>query len=224
MHALHWHHPVVSLNLSTCSLPCLRVRVLLPPRVFFSFHYGNDIWRANQVRNSWVTHGGGTARGRFVDASLWEATKLRGDAAVQQLIDEGLAHTDATVVLIGSETAERRWVRYEIEQSWLRNNAIVGVRINRLKDQTGQRDPQGPNPFARVRYDGNHTLGQVVQIYDWTQDSGYENLAKWIEDAPRRTDYVSEEGVTLGQVALGVGAIALGAALLRALTRGGQSR
>ena len=26
-------------------------------RVFFSFHYKNDVWRANQVRNSWVTQG-----------------------------------------------------------------------------------------------------------------------------------------------------------------------
>ena len=24
-------------------------------RVFFSFHYEKDIWRASQVRNSWVT-------------------------------------------------------------------------------------------------------------------------------------------------------------------------
>ncbi len=24
-------------------------------RVFFSFHYERDVWRAGQVRNSWVT-------------------------------------------------------------------------------------------------------------------------------------------------------------------------
>lgn len=24
-------------------------------RVFFSFHYERDIWRANQVRNRWIT-------------------------------------------------------------------------------------------------------------------------------------------------------------------------
>lgn len=179
----------------------------MAPRVFFSFHYGRDIWRANQVRNSWVTMGGREAEGRFVDASLWEETKKRGASAVRALIDDGLKRTEATAVLIGNETSERPWVHYEIEQSWLRNNAIIGIRINRLKDQFGKRDPQGANPFARYRYDGNKTLGQIIPIYDWNEDSGYENLAQWIEDAPRRSDFESS-GLTLGKLVLGAAAIA----------------
>ena len=38
-------------------------------RVFFSFHYERDIWRANVVRNSWLTKDREAAG--FFDASLW---------------------------------------------------------------------------------------------------------------------------------------------------------
>lgn len=189
---------------------------MAPPRVFFSFHYDRDIWRTNQVRNSWVTKGG-AAHDRFEDASLWEEAKLRGDVAIQRLIDSALEDTDATVVLIGNETAERRWVRYEIQESWRRGNAIIGVQIHRLKDRNGKRDVQGLNPFSRVRYDGNKTLGQIVPIYHWQQDSGYENLVEWLANAPRREDV--EGGITAGQAVAGVALFVGLAYLLRRFSR-----
>ena len=39
-------------------------------RVFFSFHYQRDVWRANQIRN--IHNIIGTAAAGFQDASLWE--------------------------------------------------------------------------------------------------------------------------------------------------------
>lgn len=60
----------------------------MPRRVFFSFHYQQDIWRANQVRKAWQFPGRETAG--FWDGSLWERTKTRGDAAIKSLIDEGM--------------------------------------------------------------------------------------------------------------------------------------
>ena len=35
-------------------------------RVFFSFHFENDIWRVNQVRNANVVAGGPNAAAKFV--------------------------------------------------------------------------------------------------------------------------------------------------------------
>ncbi len=96
-------------------------------RVFFSFHYERDIWRSSIVRNSWLTHPDREAAG-FWDASLWEETKLRGDAAIQRLIDAGLEYTSVTAVLIGSETADRRWVQYELRKSYERGNGLLGSR------------------------------------------------------------------------------------------------
>lgn len=45
-------------------------------RVFFSFHYKNDISRSMIVRNSWVTQCKETAR--FIDKTDFKQVKRRG--------------------------------------------------------------------------------------------------------------------------------------------------
>lgn len=151
-------------------------------RVFFSFHYEQDVWRSSIVRNSWMTHPDREASG-FWDASLWEATKLRGDAAIQRLIDGGLEYTSVTAVLIGSETADRRWVQYELNESYKRGNGLLGIYIHNIKDQNGWTSLKGPDPFTRVY------VGQGIRpifLYDWVGDGGYWNLGSWVEEAARR--------------------------------------
>jgi len=113
-------------------------------RVFFSFHYQRDIWRVNQIRN--LTEIVGTAAAGFQDASLWEESKKKGDDAIKSLIDKGLENTSVTVVCIGSKTAGRKFINYEIEQSAKRGNGIVGIQINHLKDKDGNIDPVGETP------------------------------------------------------------------------------
>src|SRR5690349_14312289 len=115
-------------------------------KVFFSFHYGRDLWRVNVVRNSGAIEGFATAG--FHDASLWEEIRKQGDEALQLLINKGLEGTSVTAVLIGAETAHRRWISYEIEQSIARKNGILGIRINSIKDQYGKVDSAGPVPAA----------------------------------------------------------------------------
>jgi hypothetical protein len=113
-------------------------------RVFFSFHYQRDIWRANIVRNS-NTIDGAAAAG-WHDASLWEEAKRKGDAAIKKLIDEALKNTSATVVCIGAQTSTRKYINYEIEKSIERGNKLIGVRINHLKDKSGNADIPGAIP------------------------------------------------------------------------------
>jgi hypothetical protein len=72
-------------------------------RVFFSFHYQEDIWRVNQIRHVGVTKDWEAMP--FLDAASWEAVKRKGDAAVKGWIDRQLDGTGVTVVLIGSQTA-----------------------------------------------------------------------------------------------------------------------
>src|SRR5580704_2377543 len=117
-------------------------------RVFFSFHYQRDLWRVNVVRNSGAIES--IAAGGFHDASLWEETRRKGDVAVKKLIDSGLDSTTVTVVLIGAETANRKYVSYEIEQSAARENGILGIRINNIKDKDGRIDLPGPVPAALI--------------------------------------------------------------------------
>lgn len=123
---------------------------LTPPkrRVFFSFHYQNDIWRVNQVRNSW-RYGNENTRiaDGFFDGSIWENSQRTSDDSLKNLIREGIKNTTVTCILVGSNTFERRWVRYEIARSIIKGNGLLGVRINALKNQSGSTAYAGPNPL-----------------------------------------------------------------------------
>jgi len=166
-------------------------------RVFFSFHYKRDIWRVSQVRNSWVTKGGDTQT--FLDAANWESIKRRGDRAVNDWIDRQLSGTVVTVVLIGEETAERRFVRYEIKESHHRGNGLLGIHIHKVKDQQGQRSYKGRNPFSHISATIEESswfglvneakrkkLSFLYPTYDWVDDDGYDNIGDWIEEAAEK--------------------------------------
>lgn len=144
----------------------------MPRRVFFSFHYQNDIFRVNQIRG--LPNMIGTAAAGFSDASLWEATKRQGDASIKRLIDDGLHGTSVTVVCIGSATAGRRYVDYEINESLKRGNGVLGLRINHLIGHTRTSDPVGATPPLLTRHD--------VPTYTYRDPS---SLANWIEQAAR---------------------------------------
>jgi hypothetical protein len=143
-------------------------------RVFFSFHYRRDLWRVNVVRNSGAIEGISAAG--FHDASLWEETKRKGEVAVKKLIDSRLDGTTVTVVLIGAETANRKYVSYEVEQSVARGNGILGIRINNIKDKDGRTDPPGAVPAALTK------IGATV--YTWE----YGKLGEWVEKAYKKAN------------------------------------
>src|SRR5947209_5199013 len=107
-------------------------------RVFFSFHYERDVWRASVVRNSWVTQDRQAAG--FFDAGMWEEAKKKGDAAIRAMIDNALKNTSVTAVLIGNQTANREYVKYEIKQSIARGNGLFGVMINLIENSKGLKD------------------------------------------------------------------------------------
>ena len=157
-------------------------------RVFFSFHYERDVWRANQVRNSWVTKPNTEAAG-FVDAAAFEEVKKKGDAAVKKWIDDQLSGTSVTVVLIGAETNNREYVKYELEQSWKKGNGIVGIYIHQLKDKDGKTDSKGSNTFGPIFTSSTDDLTyfyQRFETHDWVDDDGYNKLGDWVEAAAKK--------------------------------------
>lgn len=145
-------------------------------RVFFSFHFERDIFRANQVRNMNVAFGADTSG--YFDHSEYESAKRRGSDAIRKMIDSHLSGTSVTVVLIGSETASRDWVRYDIDQSIARNNGLVGIRIHQLKNIDGTSDLPGPIPVV--------PLGVHFPVYDWLHNPGW--FSQIVEEAGRRSD------------------------------------
>lgn len=138
-------------------------------KVFFSFHYQRDLWRVNVVRNSGVIEGVSAAG--FHDASLWEEARRKGDDAIKTLINNGLNGSSVTVVLIGAETANRKYVSYEVERSIARGNGLLGIRINNIKDKDGRSDTVGTVPVDLAK------IG--APIYDWE----YGKLGDWVEKA-----------------------------------------
>ncbi len=127
-------------------------------KVFFSFAW-DDIWRVNQVRNSWVTKGGYKSAG-FTDKADIEKLQLQDKKSIKNWIDEQMKGTSVTCVLIGKNTFESEWVGYEIEQSIAKGNGILGVYIHNIKDENSQKSSRGKNPLSE--YTENTTVAEKV--------------------------------------------------------------
>lgn len=122
----------------------------------------------------------------FWDAASWEAVKKNGDDAVKRWIDNQLKGTSITVVLIGAETNNRKYVDYEIQQSSRIGNGLLGIYIHNIKNQLGMTDTPGKNPFDYWQKTVNGQklyFNQIYSTYDWVLNQGYHNIGTWIEDA-----------------------------------------
>jgi len=140
--------------------------------VFFSFHYAKDIFRVNQIRN--LPEIVDEAAAGFRDKSLWEESKTKGDAIIKGLIDRALVGTSVSVVCIGSETAGRRYINYEIEKSISRGNGMLGVRIHHLDTPNEKGGAQGAVPALLTKHS--------VPVYTY---SSHAALKSWIEAAAK---------------------------------------
>ncbi len=152
-------------------------------RVYFVFHYQDVIdFRANVVRNHWMTKPDRAAAG-FFDASIWETAKKTGSTAVKRLINSGLDGTTVTCVLIGSQTYVRPWVRYEILKSFRKDNAILAIHINSIRGKDQATKSKGLNPLSYVGVTFSEsgltaTLWEKVNG-DWKQYSEIDGSASY---------------------------------------------
>jgi len=155
-------------------------------KVFFSFHYDPDNWRASQVRNMGALEGNVPC-----SDNDWEAVKKGGEAGIKKWIAGQLSGRSCAVVLVGADTASRKWVIYEIQEAWNANKGVVGVRIHNLKDREGNHATKGANPFdALTLQNGAKRLSSIVKLYDppgWASTDVYahikDNLAAWVDEA-----------------------------------------
>lgn len=176
-------------------------------QVFYSFHYQNDSWRVSQVKNIGVVEGNVPAT-----SNEWEEVKKKGNEAIQAWIDSSMNYRSCVIVLIGSETASRKWVNYEIEKAWKDGKGIVGIYIHGLKNSIGQQCSKGDNPLSNFcidktfNYIAKHiqpadnneiNLSKVCKAHDtpyssseYVYDHIKNNIEEWIEEAVRiRNNY-----------------------------------
>ncbi|MDU2491147.1 MAG: TIR domain-containing protein [Clostridium celatum] len=81
-------------------------------KVFVSYHHANDQQRANYLRGEYGSNN------TLIDRSLQDAYDTESDDVLYGLIRRNhLKDSTVTIVLIGSETANRKWVDWEIYSS-----------------------------------------------------------------------------------------------------------
>ncbi len=152
-------------------------------QVFYSFNYKEDVFRVQQIRNIGVVEGN-----KPVTANKWEEVKKKGDKAIKTWIDENMAKKSCVIVLIGSDTYNRKWINYEIEQAWNRGKPLLGIRIHNIKCMNKGTSTKGKNPFdyftigtAKIK------LSTRVPCYNPKSSDAYNDISKnlfsWIEDA-----------------------------------------
>ena len=169
---------------------------MIKRRVFYSFHYAPDSWRAATVRNIGAVEGN-----RPATDNGWEEVKRGGDAAIRNWIAGQMKYRSCTLVLVGSQTAGRHWINHEITKSWSDGMGLAGICIHGLRNQDNRISPKGRNPFGRFTVedrDGYQVpLESVVKCwnpqgsnsqarYNWIRD----NIANIVEQAIQiRSDY-----------------------------------
>jgi len=153
-------------------------------KAFYSFHYELDNWRVSQVRNIGVVDGN-----RPASDNDWESVKRGGNKAIEKWIDSQLFRKSVAIVLIGEKTAEREWIKYEINKAWNEGKGLLGIHIHNIKDKDGNKTSKGKNPFEDIKISGK-LMSDIVKTYDpgWLFfSSAYEdirdNMADWIEAA-----------------------------------------
>lgn len=157
---------------------------LIKRQIFYSFHYANDVFRVQQIRNI-----GQLEENKPVSANEWEEVKRKGKDNIKSWIDTNIKYRSCVVVLVGKDTHEREWVRYEIEKAWTEKKGLMGIYIHNLRDPRFSSVPplygkslKGTNPFDTFEFTGTTTkLSSVVQCYDPNPSDPYNDIARNIE-------------------------------------------
>ena len=150
--------------------------------MFLQLHYKPDSVRASQVRNIGAVEGNQPA-----SDNDWVSVTKGGDAAIEKWIASQMSGRTCTVVLVGTQTANRKWINYEIVKSWNNELGVVGIRIYGLKNFSGQISTVGANPFEFITHGkSGKKLSSIVKCYDpggATSQERYNWISQYLSDA-----------------------------------------
>ena len=139
----------------TTSTPAANNLPLTPTtkrKVYFAFRF-RDIMRVNNVRNACcIDHPNSAQTRSFYDRSIWGGSSPKTDEGLKDLMRRGVEFSSAVCVLVGSDTWDGRWVKYEIARSVVDKKALLAVHINGLNHV----DTQAPSLRG---YNPLHCLG-----------------------------------------------------------------
>lgn len=87
---------------------------------------------------------------QMLSGQKWEEVKKKGKQAIENWIATEMRGKECLVVLIGTNTSKRPWVKYEIEKAWADGIGVTGIYIHGLKGLDGKTSTQGGSPFSDV--------------------------------------------------------------------------
>lgn len=148
---------------------------------------------------------------RNFQLEYWRTFQLvstrKGDDSIKRWIDTHMDYRSCVIVLIGSDTASRKWCRYEIKHAWKEGKGVVGIYVHNLKNIDGEQDIKGDNPFKLFCVDKTFNyivehkhpadsneinLSEICKTYDPpykistnVYDYIKEHLNDWVEEAIR---------------------------------------
>ena len=161
----------------------------MPRQVFYSFHYKPDNWRAATVRNIGNIEGNKPA-----SDNDWETVTKAGDASIKKWIADQMKGRSCTVVLVGTKTAGRKWIKHEILKSWDDGMGVVGIHIHGLKNSDGKESSKGSNPLRDIIDDTTgKKLSFIAKCYD-PKGSDSQERYDWIS---KNLEIVVEEAIKI---------------------------
>jgi hypothetical protein len=166
-------------------------------KCFLSFHYKPDAWRVQQIKNMGVIE-----EQPLLTSNKWEEIKKKGEAAVENWINDNMKGKDCLVVLIGSKTAGRKWVNHEIRKAWRDGLGVLAIYVHNLKDAGGNQTEKGSDPLAGLLIDGQKVDGKLydppysisTNVYTYIA----ENIDTWVKAAVAARKRLSAGGCLAG--------------------------
>ncbi|MEW8562788.1 MAG: TIR domain-containing protein [Candidatus Thiodiazotropha sp.] len=155
-------------------------------KCFYSFHYNPDNWRVSTVRNIGAIEGNKPA-----SDNDWETITKGGEKKIKEWIADQMKGRSCTIILAGSNTANRKWINHEIVKSWDDGKGVLVIHIHNLKDKDGEQSSKGANPLYYITHGPTKKrLSTIAKAYDpprTTSKGVYsyieDNIEDWIEEA-----------------------------------------
>lgn len=155
-------------------------------KCFFSFHYQPDNWRVSKIRNIGAIEGNQAAKDND-----WETVTGGGEKKIKEWISKQMEGRTCTVILAGSNTANRKWINHEIIESWDKGKGVLVIHIHNITDRNDKQSSKGNNPLYYVTHGpSKKRLSTIAKSYDpprTTSKGVYnyiaDNIDDWIEEA-----------------------------------------
>ena len=98
-----------------------------------------------------------------------------------------MKYRSCVIVLVGEETANRKWVKHEIRKAWDDGKGLVGIYIHNINCPRNGKCSKGTNPFEQFTFNNETKLSSVVKYYNPDRSDAYndiaDNIEDWIEEA-----------------------------------------